>query len=235
MSQTLAPKSCPPGRDEINAYLTRLSEQIAAARPPALPSVLISGTMRCGKTRVARALAARTGHVIVETDQIRNALYGQCNEADRRRVMKYAFRKLLLRWPDGILLEGTALMDAPCELPVWAHRRGLHFATIGYSRGSTDAKTRDLLAFRATHQCWTRKAMDDAGVARLARRIINRSKELEAFCLANGMSYHHLDSSRFQAECARIAQKIEASLHQTQRGAPSGMMARLAFWKGRPG
>ncbi|TVP73229.1 MAG: hypothetical protein EA339_03835 [Rhodobacteraceae bacterium] len=234
MPQPPAAKTAPPGQRTITTYLQGLSEQIAAAGPPALPSVLISGTMRCGKTRVARALAARTGHVIVETDQIRNALYGNCNEADRRRVMKYTFRKLLLRWPKGILVEGTALMDTPCELPIWAHRRGLKFVTIGYSDGSAEAKTRDLLAFRATHQCWTRKVMDDAGVARLARKILNRSKELEAFCAAHGMDYHHLESSRFHAECARIAQEIETDLRQTQQGAPSGVMARLAFWKRRP-
>lgn len=225
-----------PTRAAARAYLDELSAEIAAARRarPALPSVLISGTMRCGKTRVARALVARTGHVIVETDQIRNALYRGCSETERRRLMKYAYRSLLLRWPQGIVIEGTALMDAPCELPLWAARRGLHVATIGYSEGSVEAKTRDLLAFRATHNCWTRKAMDDAGVKRLARQIRNRSKDLQRWCAAHGLPYHHLDSGQFHAECNRIADEIEAALRA--EGIPDaqpGLAARLQFWKRR--
>ncbi len=223
----------PANRAEINTYLDNLADEIAAAQPTALPSLLISGTVRCGKTRVARALAQRTGHVIVETDHIRNALYRGCTEIERRRVMKYSFRKLLMRHPTGILLEGTALTDDPMELPLWAKRRGLDMVIIGYSQGNSWAKARDMQAFRDANRCWTLKTHDAERLRKLARQIRKRSAELRDFCALHGLPYHDLDSGRFYAEVARIAALIETMLQEraTAQGAQPGLIARLQFWK----
>ncbi|MCC5962457.1 MAG: hypothetical protein JJU09_04955 [Rhodobacteraceae bacterium] len=227
-----APTAPPPDRAAIRAYLDSLTTRIADERPPDLPSVLISGAIRCGKTRVARQVCNATRLVRLETDHLRNALILGLSERDKRRVAKYVYRQILLRHPRGLLIDGTALMDAPCELPLWARRRGILFLAIGYSEGRVPDKTRDLLAFRASNPCWTHKMTDDAGVKRLARQIIQRSKEVREFCAAHELPYFHLDSGQFDAERDRVAREIESQIrrHHAQT-APSGVMARLISWR----
>ncbi len=221
----------PPDRARIRNWLEGLSERIALARPPDLPTTLISGAIRCGKTRVARQVTAATGLMRLETDEIRNALTLGLSEADKRRVVKYAYHRLLLRHPRGLLIDGTALMDAPCELPLWAHRRGMRFFAIGYTQGRVADKARDLRAFRAANRCWTHKLTDDAGVPRLARQIIQRSKEVRAFCADHELPFFELDSGRFEAERDRVADEIIRAIRAHPQAAPSGLMARLAFWR----
>ncbi len=227
-----APTAAPPDRAAIRAYLDSLTKRIAGEGPPDLPSALISGAIRCGKTRVARQVCNATGLVRLETDHLRNALILGLSEGDKRRVTKYVYRQILLRHPRGLLIDGTALMDAPCELPLWARRRGILFFAIGYSEGRVPDKTRDLLAFRASNPCWTRKMTDDAGVKRLARQIIQRSKEVRGFCAAHDLPYFHLDSGQFEAERDRVAREIEAQIRRYHaQTAPSGLMAQLTSWR----
>jgi len=219
---------------EIDIYLDSLFAQIDAARRPDLPSVILSGTLRCGKTKVARAIAARMGYLRLPTDKIRNATYLDCPEPQKRRIAKYVFRRILLRFPTGVMIEGTGAMDAPCELPLWATRRGIAFFAIGYSFDRPDDKHRDLLAYRDAQSCWTKRSKSDAQMLGFARRVIRRSQEIKAFCEAADLPYFDLDSGRFDAERDRIIHAIEAALSAgrgTKKDAPTGMMARLRFWR----
>lgn len=219
---------------EIDIYLDGLFTQIEATPRPDLPSVILSGTLRCGKTKVARALAARTGYLRLPTDKIRNATYLDCPEPEKRRIAKYVFRRILLRFPTGVMIEGTGAMDAPCELPLWASRRGIAFFAIGYSFDRPDDKHRDLLAYRETQSCWTKRSKSDAQMLGFARRVIRRSQEIKAFCNAADLPYFDLDSGQFDTERDRIIHTIETALRTkpgTGKDAPSGLMARLKFWR----
>lgn len=206
-------------KPEIDAELATLFARVESTAPPPLPSVLISGTIRCGKTKVANKLARRTGLMHIKTDDIRNAFYLGTSEADKRRIVKYVFRRLLLRFPTGLLIEGTALMDTPCDLPLWAHRRGFAFHAIGYSFDTPEAKHCDLLTYRAMASCWTKRSKTDDEMLRFARRLIRRSKDIRAFCASRGLSYFDLDSARFDAERDRIVQAIERDLRARQPSA----------------
>lgn len=221
---------------EIDRYLTELFAQISAAPLPDLPSVLISGAVRCGKTKVARRVALRGGFHHLKTDQIRNRTYLNCTEAEKRRIAKYVFRRILLRFPKGVLIEGTGIMDAPCDLPVWANARGIAFFAIGYSFDTPEAKHRDLLAYRAAHTCWTQNSKSDEEMLRFARRLIRRSREIKQFCASHDLPYFDLDSARFDAERDRIMHQIEAALRvrhkqQTRPRQQPGILARLQFWR----
>lgn len=211
---------------EIDAALDTLFAGVEATQPSALPSVLISGTIRCGKTKVANKLARRTGLYHIKTDEIRNAFYLGVSEAEKRRIVKYVFRRLLLRYPTGLLIDGTALMDAPCELPLWAARRGIAFHAIGYSFETPKAKHRDLLAYRAIASCWTKRSNSDDEMRRFARRLIRRSQDIRRFCDANGLSYFDLDSGDFDRERDRVVRAIEQDLKARQPGGT----ARLREW-----
>ena len=219
---------------EIDSYLATLFAQIEAAQRPDLPSLIISGTRRCGKTKVARILAARLGHVHLPIDKIRNATYLNCPEPEKRRIAKYVFRRILLRFPTGVMIEGTGAMDAPCDLPQWAVRRGIAFFAIGYSLDRPDDKHRDLLAYRQTNPCWTKRSKTDAEMRGFARNVIRRSQEIRACCNTQGLRYFDLDSAAFGSERDRIVHAIETELRAMRvmpEDAPSGLMARLKFWR----
>jgi hypothetical protein len=220
---------------DIDAYLTGLFAKISAAQLPDLPSILISGAVRCGKTKVARRVSLRGGYYHLRTDDIRNQTYLDAPEAEKRRVAKYVFRRILLRFPKGVLIEGTGLMDAPCELPVWADRRGIAFFAIGYAFDTPEAKQRDLLAYRAENTCWTKQSKSDEEMLRFARRLIRRSNDIKRYCAAEGLAYFDLDSARFDAERARIVREIERMvktryMEQARTGKLSGLIARLKLW-----
>ena len=219
----------------LDRYLERLFEKISAAQLPDLPSVLISGAVRCGKTKVARRVALRGGYYHLRTDQIRNQTYMDAPEGEKRRIAKYVYRRILLRFPKGVLIDGTGIMDAPCELPLWADARGIAFFAIGYAFDTPEAKQRDLLAYRAENACWTKQSKSDDEMLRFARRLIRRSADIKQFCAAHGLRYFDLDSARFEAERERILREIERAVQQRHaeqtRGGQPGLIARLKFWR----
>ena len=228
-----APETAAPATKAVlDCYLDKLFAEIAARPLADAPSVLISGAVRCGKTKVANRVAARGEYVHLKTDQIRNVTYLHSDEAEKRRAAKYLFRRILLRFPRGVLIDGTALMDAPCELPLWARARGIAFFAIGYSSGTAEAKHRDLLAYRTENTCWTTRGKSDAEMLRFARRLIRRSREIRAFCEGNDLPYYDLDSAQFARERARIVTDIEQKLAKLKTaGAPQGILARLQSWR----
>lgn len=220
----------------IDGYLEDVFNRIAAQSLPDLPSVLISGAVRCGKTKVARRVATRGGFYHLKTDEIRNQTYLDRPEAEKRRIAKYVFRRILLRFPKGVLIEGTGLIDAPCDLPAWADARGIAFFAIGYAFDTPKAKQRDLLAYRAENACWTQRNISDQEMLRFSRRLIRRSTEIQHFCATRGLPYFNLDSARFDAECTRITHAIEKALKlrhaaQTRAEPHPGLIARLKFWQ----
>ncbi len=215
----------------LDAYLKDLCATISTETLVDKPSVLISGAVRCGKTKVAKQVAVRGGFYHLRTDQIRNATYLHSDEVEKRRALKYLYRRLLLHFPRGILIDGTALMDDPCELPIWAEARGIAFYAIGYSFQTPEAKARDLLAYRAENRCWTKRSKSDAQMLRFARGIIRRSTVLRDFCDAHGLRYFDLDSSDFDAERDRIVRAIERDLVARETaGAPQTLLQRLQGW-----
>lgn len=220
----------------VDLFLEGLFAKISVAPLPDLPTVLISGAVRCGKTMVARRVALRGGFYHLRTDEIRNQTYLNAPESEKRRIAKYVYRRILLQFPKGVLIDGTAVMDAPCELPVWAHARGMAFFAIGYSFDTPEAKQRDLLAYRAQNACWTQRSKSDDEMLRFARRLIRRSKDIKQYCEAHSLPYFDLDSARFDPERARIVREIEHAVkmrhtEQTRGGQQSGLIARLKFWR----
>ncbi len=213
---------------ELDHYLAQLFERIAKQPLPDLPSVVISGALRCGKTKVSRRLARDLGYHRLVTDEIRNDTYLNCPQGEKRRIAKYVYRRLLLRFPRGVLLDGTAALDPPRDLPPWAQARGIAFFAIGYSFDRPEDKHRDLLAYRRHQSCWTSRSLSDADMRELAERVIAQSKRIRAFCEARDLRYFDLDSARFEAERRRIVAEITAALTEKRDDAPSGLMARLA-------
>lgn len=211
----------------IDAYLDVLLSDIAAYAPAPLPSLIVTGTMRCGKTLVARGVARRNRMYHIPSDRLRHASYINSDDATKLRVIKYIYKRLLLAYPTGLVLDGTVFLDNGVTLPHWAARRGIGCVAIGYSQDTPARKARHMIAFRKARDCWTSGRKSDAELRQLARRIIGRSKDIKAQCAADGWPYFDLDSGRFQIEKRRIMRRIERQLHASRSVPPHGGAPRL--------
>ncbi|MFN4058701.1 MAG: hypothetical protein ACK4HW_11045 [Roseinatronobacter sp.] len=203
---------------EIDAYLERLSSAISQDNPPNIPSIIVTGAMRCGKTRVAKAVGQETGLVHVPSDRLRAAIYEHTEDAERRRLVKYTYKRLMLAHPTGVVFEGTVFLDTDNTLLDWAKARGRQIFVIGYARNRVARKARSMIKFRQHHDCWTKDSVADADMTQLARKIILHSQNLRARCKAEGMTYIDLDSAQFQSELACVTQQIMRSLRRPKRG-----------------
>ncbi len=215
VERLLFPESAAPAattKAQIDAYLTQLSAAIRADAPAALPSVIVTGAMRCGKTRVAKTVCAQAGMVHLPSDRLRQAIYGDLDGPERRRVVKYTYKRLLLQHPTGLVLDGTVFLDTGITLTGWARARGVQTFVIGYARNRVARKARSLIRFRQHHECWTTERYSDADMAQLARRIILHSQALRARAQTEGLTYLDLDSAQFPAELARVTQRILRAL-----------------------
>lgn len=197
----------------VDAYLAQVAQAIRADKPPALPSVIVTGAMRCGKTRVAKAVSQETGMIHMPSDRLREAIYGDADGAVRARLIKYAYKRLLLMHPTGLVLEGTVFLDTDNALLAWAKKRGVQTFVIGYARNRVARKARSMIKFRQRHECWTTDRYSDEDMTRLARRIILHSQNLRARAKVEGLTYLDLDSAHFQPELARVTGVILRALH----------------------
>lgn len=201
---------------QVDAYLATLSEQITVFGPKPVRSILITGSMRCGKTIVARELCWRAGMVHIPSDRIRNATYGATEGAERTRLIKYIYKRLLLLHPTGLVLEGTVFLDRGVTLPLWAKARGHKVFAIGYALDDARRKARSMIAYRRANPCWTTGARTDAEIRRMARRIVARSRDIRAFCETHELAYLDLDSGRFNSELRRVRRTILRIMHTTE-------------------
>lgn len=192
----------------VDRWIDDLSAYIAAHNPPAQRSILITGAMRCGKTIVARNICAQTGMVHIPADRVRNATYATTEGQERARLIKYVYKRLMLRHPTGIVIEGTVFMDRGVTLPVWAQARGIKCFAIGYTQDNPARKARSMMRFRKQEKCWTNGKRSDAEMKRMARKIVLRSRDIRTQCEAEGMTYLDLDSGRFDSELRRVSKTI---------------------------
>lgn len=142
------------------------------------------------------------------SDRIRNATYLASDGAERARLVKYVYKRLMLMHPTGLVLEGTVFLDHGVTLALWAKSRGFHVFAIGYALDDIQRKARSLIAFRQANDCWTNGRNTDAELRRLARRIVTRSRDIRTYCEAHDLTYLDLDSGRFHKEAQRVRRVI---------------------------
>ncbi|MBR3372247.1 MAG: hypothetical protein IKG52_16630 [Rhodobacteraceae bacterium] len=208
-------------RAALDAYVQVLLADIAAYAPAPVPSLIVTGAMRCGKTLVARRVARRNGLYHVPGDRLRKATFRNCDQATKLRILKYICKRLLLAHPTGLVLDSTIFLDRGVTLPHWASKRGMHCVAIGYSQDDPARKAQSMIAFRKTAKCWTSRSKSDADMHKLARQIIFRSKEIKALCATQGWPYFDLEADAFSREKRRVVYAIETLLHREQT-APQG-------------
>lgn len=173
-----------------------------------MPSVIVTGAMRCGKTLVAREICAHAGMINIPSDRIRNATYDETDGAQRARLIKYVYKKLLLTHPTGLVIEGTVFLDRGVTLPIWARTRGTKVFAIGYALDDAKRKARSMINYRKANDCWTNGVRNNQEMQSMARRIVLRSKDIRAYCAQHGLVYLDLDSGRFNVELRRVTRVV---------------------------
>jgi hypothetical protein len=202
------PRTLATQQAQIDAYLAELSRAIAHANPPATPTILITGAMRCGKTRVAKEICAHTGMIHIPSDKLRNAVYLGTEGALRVRLVHYVYKRLILLHPTGLVIEGTVFLDNDINLTRWAKARGVKAFAIGYSHRNVARKAKSLVSFRKNHKCWTSDLYTDAELHNVARKIILNSRQIKQRARAEGFRYLDLDSTLFASQMQDVVQTI---------------------------
>jgi hypothetical protein len=195
-----APPTLASQQAQIDAYLAELSRAITRANPPATPTILITGAMRCGKTRVAKEICAHKGMIHIPSDKLRNAVYLGAEGALRVRLVHYVYKRLILMHPTGLVIEGTVFLDNDINLTRWAKARGVKTFAIGYSHRNVARKAHSLITFRKKHKCWTSDLYTDAELHNVARKIILNSRQIKQRARSEGFRYLDLDSTKFASQ-----------------------------------
>jgi len=210
---------------EVDRFLQGLRDELSASALATMPSLIVSGPARCGKSRLAEEIAARYGHRILSTDWIRASLYPKSRWKDRRRVTKYVYKSLLLSFPTGIILEGDVFFSSKDRISDWAIRRGVPFIGIGYSFDRPQDKYEDLVAYHRQDRCWLVESRTDEELHDFAAQIVAWSRDFRARCEDRGASYFDLDSRAFATEIDRIATAVGGILRRRMAATRSGARA----------
>ncbi len=159
--------------------------------------------------------------VHIPSDRIRNATYVATEGAERARLIKYIYKRLLLTHPKGLVLDGTVFVDHGVTLPMWARARRFKVFVIGYANGPAQRKARSILKYRRTNDCWTDGKLSEADILHISRQIVSRSRDLRAYCEKHALVYFDVDSGRFDMELRRVTRTILRRMRVTVAGGHS--------------
>jgi len=198
-----------PDQDRIVRWLDHLKDWRGHPPDDGPASILIGGPVRCGKSSVARAVAAATGMLVLPTDVIDRQFCRDLPPGRQRPILQAVLGHVLRSHPRGVILEGVMLFDrAPWLIP-GALARGLPVYAIGYADGTPEAKRAHVEAGRAAGDCWTLDAgLDEGALVAQASYIVAESRVLRRRADRLGHRYLELDSARFGDEVARLAALI---------------------------
>lgn len=210
MAQAESGKSFFATKPEIDRLLDKLAAELAGKLDSSHRSMMLIGPSRCGKSLLADRLAQRYGLHVLRTDHLRRKLYKDAHWRDRVRVVKYFYKRLLLMFPHGLLIEGDQFIGRKENFGAWAARNGVAFIGIGYSFDRPQDKLADLIAYQQTGRCWLVESGSTEEVTAFVHKIIDWSRHVKWRCKYLKLPYFDLDSADFEAELERIMGEIAA-------------------------
>lgn len=190
-------------------FVSHISSVIKTTILPNTPSIIVAGPQRCGKSTVAKLISKDQKMFHLESDYVRDRLYGKLIGDQRTWSATFAFRKILTLFPHGILAEGTVFTDDAKSVPFWGSKNGRDIPV--YFIGSTsdyNKKYEAMLSFRKYNSCWTSQKISNSELLRLAERITKRSFVYKELCLKHGFTYFDIDPLNFDRDITRIATNI---------------------------
>lgn len=165
-----------------------------------LPSLLITGAQRTGKSILARQLAEATGAAVLRTDDLKHRFFpDRLPAAERRRLAADCLAGLLARAPTGLILEGVAIWNL-CRRHLAGRTLPAPAYVLGFT-GSLAEKSRGIETYRRTGACWTLKlGYCQDRLDALARRQLDTSCKQRDFCLEHHIPFLEIRPDSFAAD-----------------------------------
>ena len=218
-------------QQELVRDLDRINRQVRLCLqllPPLIainrvPSIVISGWCRVGKTALAKRLCLSNGLRHISLDPF-SAIYERIkDDGTRLCIKKVLIQELLIRYPTGVVLDGADLVfdnyfrsekrPQPTLdfLKMLSHEHSVKIYLIGHTDDTVKDKIDALKNYRLKHPCWTSnsQAWDDESLGDRAQEIFAASKLLRDQSKASGITYIDIHSGSFHDSVVRAQAWIE--------------------------
>lgn len=196
--------------------------------PPAIrsnhvPSFILSGWCRVGKTNIAQRLCRSNGLCYLPLDPFSAIYQGVKDYATRQFIKKTLVRELLKRYPTGIILDGADLVfdnyfrsdDRPKPTLDFLHELSLEHPVkiylIGNAKDTLTEKIDGIKKYRFKHPCWTLNshAWSEDKLEDRAKEIISASQLLRDQSNSTSLTYIDIHSGSFHHGVIRAQALIE--------------------------
>lgn len=205
---------------QVRLCLQLLPPLIAINR---VPSIVISGWCRVGKTTLAKRLCQSNGLRHISLDPF-SAIYERIkDDGTRLCIKKVLVQELLIRYPTGVILDGADLVfdnyfrsekrPQPTLdfLKMLSHEHSVKIYLIGHTEDTVKDKIDAFKYYRLKHPCWTSssQAWDEESLGDRAQEIIAASKLLRDQSKASSITYIDIHSGSFHDSVVRAQAWIE--------------------------
>lgn len=205
-------KKFPPDDLKRNAldFVAQISSDIENTTLSYIPSIIIGGAQRCGKSTVAKLISKDLKMFHLKSDYVRDRLYGKLKGRQKRWSASFSLKKILTLFPHGVLAEGTVFTDNAKSVPIWGSKNERNIPV--YFIGSTSdyrKKYEAMLSFRKENSCWTSQKLSNSELLGLAKHITEKSSANKELCLKHGFTYFDIDPLNFDRDIIKIATEIK--------------------------
>lgn len=206
--------------DRIRLCLKLLNPFIATDH---VPSLILSGWCRVGKTSTAQRLCRSNGLGYLPLDPF-STIYQRIKDDDTRQFVKMALvRELLIRYPTGMILVGADLVfdnyfrsdERPKPTLDFLQKLSLTHPVkiylIGNAKDTLTEKLDGLKKYRLKRACWTSnsRAWDEDRLEDRVKEIISASQFFRDQSQSSGMTYLDIQSTSFHDSVVRAQARIE--------------------------
>lgn len=207
----------------INACISLIPPPLGVK---SIPSLIISGWARTGKTTLASQLCRSTGMGCLSLDQFSAVYEGIRDEKTRSFIRSTLIKALICRFPVGIILEGSNLVfdnyyrsySRPVPSLSLLHSLYTEYCMrvyiIGNTQDSIDEKMAAIKLFRQRHECWTSKSLAWANnnLDERVREVFQASQNFLSLAQINGLHYIDIQSNDFSGSIVRAQAHIEQDI-----------------------
>ena len=188
-----------------------------------VPTIILSGWCRVGKTSIAQRLCRSNRLNYLPLDPF-SAIYEKIKDGRTRQFVKMALvRELLKRYPTGIILDGADLVfdnyfrsdNRPKPsldfLQKLSQTHHVKIYLIGNARDTLGEKIEGLKKYRLKRSCWTStsQAWDEGRLEERAKEIISTSQLFRDQSRSSNLAYLDIQSSSFDYSVIRAQAWIE--------------------------
>jgi len=207
----------------INACISLIPSPLGVKN---IPSLIISGWSRTGKTTLVSQLCRSTGMSSLSFDQF-SGVYECIRDEKTRSFIRHALLEALIyRFPVGVILEGSDLVfdnyyrshSMPLPSLSLLHsvcsKYSMRIYILGNTWDSIDEKMTAIKSFRRRHKCWTsnNQAWAENNLKERVKEVFEASQHFLSLAHISGLNYIDIQSSDFSASIIRAQAQIEQAI-----------------------